>query len=89
MDERAGRASLSLRRSRRVLDAGRRGCAPGSGPRRVVMTEDESVNRALARSIPDLGSLRIFDPDDPEHAVIAAGAPWFMTLFGRDSLITS
>src|SRR5207249_9793879 len=28
-------------------------------------------------------------PDYPERAVVAAGAPWFMTLFGRDSLLTS
>lgn len=54
-----------------------------------VTTGDDGVDRTLARSIPDLGSLRIFDPDDPEHAVVAAGAPWFMTLFGRDSIITS
>ena len=25
----------------------------------------------------------------PERAVVAAGAPWFMTLFGRDSLLTA
>ena len=37
----------------------------------------------------DLGALRIFDPDYPEEPVVAAGAPWFMTLFGRDSLLTS
>ena len=54
-----------------------------------ITTGDEGVDRTLGRSIPDLGSLRIFDPDDPDHAVVAAGAPWFMTLFGRDSIITS
>ena len=54
-----------------------------------VTTGDDGVDRTLARSIPDLGSLRIFDPDDPDHAVVAAGAPWFMTLFGRDSIITA
>ena len=43
----------------------------------------------LARSAEDLGALRIFDPDFPERVVVAAGAPWFMTVFGRDSLITS
>jgi glycogen debranching enzyme len=43
----------------------------------------------IKRSAEDLGALRIFDPDYPERAVMAAGAPWFMTLFGRDSLITS
>ena len=44
---------------------------------------------AVARARDDLGALRIFDPDHPELPVIAAGAPWFMALFGRDSLITA
>ncbi|HVV36231.1 MAG TPA: glycogen debranching N-terminal domain-containing protein [Acidimicrobiales bacterium] len=43
----------------------------------------------IARGAEDLGALRIFDPEHPERAVVAAGAPWFMTLFGRDSLLTS
>ena len=43
---------------------------------------------AFARSGSDLGALRIFDPQQPDP-VIAAGAPWYMTLFGRDSLLTS
>lgn len=51
--------------------------------------DDASIMRTYARSIEDLGALRIFDPDHPESPVIAAGAPWFMTLFGRDSLLTS
>ena len=38
---------------------------------------------AVRRSVDDLGALRNFDPETPERAVIAAGAPWFMTLFGR------
>ncbi|MGB9113303.1 MAG: glycogen debranching N-terminal domain-containing protein [Acidimicrobiales bacterium] len=54
-----------------------------------MTTDDDSVNRAIARSILDLGALRIFDPAMPSSAVVAAGAPWFMTLFGRDSIITS
>ena len=44
---------------------------------------------AVARGAHDLGALRIFDPDHPDDPVLAAGAPWFMTLFGRDSLIAS
>jgi glycogen debranching enzyme len=43
---------------------------------------------AFGRSGSDLGALRIFDTGQPEP-VIAAGAPWYMTLFGRDSLLTS
>lgn len=54
-----------------------------------VRTEHAGLNVALARSVSDLGSLRVFDPEDGGHAVVAAGAPWFMTLFGRDALLTS
>lgn len=43
----------------------------------------------LARSTEDLGALRLFDADDSTRPPIAAGAPWFMTLFGRDSLLAS
>ncbi len=45
--------------------------------------------RSLHQAVDDLGALRIFDPAHPERPVIAAGAPWFMTLFGRDSLLAS
>jgi glycogen debranching enzyme len=55
----------------------------------IVTTEHEGLRRVVARSAEDLGALRIFDPDYPERTVVAAGAPWFMTLFGRDSLLTS
>jgi glycogen debranching enzyme len=54
-----------------------------------VESDDDELRRALERSALDLGALRIFDPDFPERVVVAAGAPWFMTVFGRDSLITS
>jgi glycogen debranching enzyme len=55
----------------------------------ILQTDHEDLREVVSRSAEDLGALRIFDPDHPERAVIAAGAPWFMTLFGRDSLITS
>jgi glycogen debranching enzyme len=55
----------------------------------AVETDFVSFRTTLRRSAEDLGALRIFDPEYPERAVVAAGAPWFMTLFGRDSLITS
>ncbi|HVS68480.1 MAG TPA: glycogen debranching N-terminal domain-containing protein [Mycobacteriales bacterium] len=37
----------------------------------------------------DLGALRIHDPEHPDCDVVAAGAPWFMTVFGRDSLLSA
>lgn len=41
------------------------------------------------RSWNDLGVLLMRDTMPPHPMVIAAGSPWFMALFGRDSLITS
>lgn len=55
----------------------------------VVRSDHEGLENAIARTVDDLGALRFFDPRHPERPVIAAGAPWFMTLFGRDSLLTS
>ncbi|WP_084960164.1 glycogen debranching N-terminal domain-containing protein [Thermoactinospora rubra] len=49
----------------------------------VVTTPHKVLARTLERSRDDLGALRLADGS------VAAGAPWFMTLFGRDSLITS
>jgi glycogen debranching enzyme len=54
-----------------------------------VKTDNADLGRAVATAGSDLGSLRIFDPDHPEQPVLAAGAPWFMALFGRDSLLTA
>ena len=55
----------------------------------VLQMGNRSIERTLRRSYDDLGALRIEDPDHPERVVVAAGAPWFMTLFGRDSLWAS
>ncbi|MDQ0636194.1 glycogen debranching enzyme [Arthrobacter pascens] len=55
----------------------------------VLHMENRSIERTLRRSYDDLGSLRIEDPNHPDRVVVAAGAPWFMTVFGRDSLLAS
>jgi glycogen debranching enzyme len=55
----------------------------------IATSGHEGLQEVLRRSQRDLGSLRIFDADDPSMAVVAAGAPWFMALFGRDSLLTA
>ena len=45
--------------------------------------------RLIMRSLVDIAALR-FRPDTmPNRSLPAAGLPWFMALFGRDSLITS
>jgi glycogen debranching enzyme len=54
-----------------------------------VTSDDARLKTVVTRSLEDLGALRIFDPDYPERVVVAAGAPWFMTVFGRDSLLTA
>jgi glycogen debranching enzyme len=55
----------------------------------ALQVGNRSIERTLRRSYDDLGALRIEDPEHPERIVVAAGAPWFMTLFGRDSLWAS
>jgi glycogen debranching enzyme len=55
----------------------------------LLQMGNRSIERTLRRSYDDLGALRIEDPNHPERVVVAAGAPWFMTLFGRDSLWAS
>ncbi|MDP9182351.1 MAG: amylo-alpha-1,6-glucosidase [Actinomycetota bacterium] len=55
----------------------------------IVTSPDVGLLRLLATSAEDLGVLRIFDAEHPDRVAVAAGAPWFMTLFGRDSLLTS
>jgi glycogen debranching enzyme len=51
---------------------------------------NEDVYRAYRQSVEDMGALRIYDHDfEPEVWLPAAGVPWFVTIFGRDSLIVS
>jgi glycogen debranching enzyme len=50
-----------------------------------ITATDQRVADVLRCSENDLGALRIDGP----RPFVAAGAPWFMTLFGRDSLLTA
>ncbi len=49
----------------------------------------DHLDRTYARSLVDLAALRYFPLLLPGEAMPAAGLPWFMTMFGRDSIITS
>jgi glycogen debranching enzyme len=53
-----------------------------------IRSDGELLDLAIRRSIADLRLLRNDGPNHGEH-YLAAGVPWFTTLFGRDSIITS
>ncbi|MFN8157052.1 MAG: glycogen debranching N-terminal domain-containing protein [Candidatus Nanopelagicales bacterium] len=53
-----------------------------------VSTRSTSLSDAITRGLEDLDALRVQDRATGS-ATLAAGAPWFMTLFGRDSLISA
>jgi len=55
---------------------------------RLVCTWDVA-ERIYRRSLVDLAALRFFPRVTPGGALPAAGLPWFMAIFGRDSLLTS
>ena len=48
-----------------------------------------SLVRLVQRSVADLNALRMQERGDPDRRFFAAGAPWYLTLFGRDSLLTA
>jgi glycogen debranching enzyme len=49
----------------------------------------DDLRRVYHRSLIDLAALRFYPDSVPDSSLPAAGLPWFMALFGRDSLITS
>lgn len=51
-----------------------------------VRCADPRMSLLLGRSLDDLEGLLLSDPLDPTDHFLAAGAPWYLTLFGRDSL---
>jgi glycogen debranching enzyme len=83
-ETRAVRVSVELE------EAGERVRLPGYAPLYAgapeLETESEALRRSWERSLEDLESLT-FDAGGG-LLVPAAGAPWFMALFGRDALIT-
>jgi glycogen debranching enzyme len=55
----------------------------------ALVTSEPALTRTYRASLSDLGALRL-PPDISKGATLpAAGLPWFMALFGRDSLIAS
>jgi glycogen debranching enzyme len=54
-----------------------------------IAASDPALTRVLRRTESDLGALQMHDESGNARPFVAAGAPWFMTLFGRDSLLTA
>lgn len=55
----------------------------------AVVRSDEGLSALARQSLEDLDSLLMPCPVKPELTIPAAGLPWFLTLFGRDSLLAS
>jgi glycogen debranching enzyme len=49
----------------------------------------DPLKATYKRSLVDLAALRFAPPVAGGHSLPAAGLPWFMTMFGRDSILTS
>jgi glycogen debranching enzyme len=47
---------------------------------------DDRLRRWITRASDDLDALRMQRTEGPDDVFLAAGAPWFFTLFGRDSI---
>ncbi|MFE4371878.1 glycogen debranching N-terminal domain-containing protein [Streptomyces sp. NPDC056835] len=52
----------------------------------VLRSADRRFDHWISQSAADLDRLRLTDSEEPADQFLAAGAPWFLTLFGRDSL---
>lgn len=82
-----GRLARELRLEARDSIGAVRGAelpVPWSAPR--VEGPDSRLPRWIDRSLADLDCLRMTTAQHPDRQFLAAGAPWFFTLFGRDSL---
>ncbi len=55
----------------------------------TLETDKESLKTTYRRSLTDLAALRFSPPVAGGMSLPAAGLPWFMAMFGRDSIFTS
>jgi hypothetical protein len=51
-----------------------------------VRADDRRLERLLGQALDDLESLRLTDDPHSGDTFLGAGMPWFLTLFGRDSI---
>jgi len=73
-----------------AVTEGRAGFHPPKLPRVGIHTPNRTVADAWRQSVRDMEALRLEEDTAGKGVFIpAAGIPWFVTLFGRDSLIVS
>ena len=82
-------AEVRPRQPRRRSPTWRRASRSGSTTRRAWSATGTRSSAPTERSLVDLAALRFSPPILPGHSLPAAGLPWFMTMFGRDSIFTS
>lgn len=51
-----------------------------------VAADDHRLVRLAERAVADLRSLRLAEIGHPDDTFLGAGVPWFLTVFGRDSI---
>jgi glycogen debranching enzyme len=76
--------SLTVTDAGGVVTAPRRAAPEWSTPE--VDAADRRLPALLGQALEDLGTLRLSARFAPDDVFLAAGAPWFFTLFGRDSI---
>jgi glycogen debranching enzyme len=52
----------------------------------TVRAGDHRLSELITQSVSDLGGLLVADAAETRDQMLAAGAPWYLTLFGRDSI---
>ncbi|HSZ42688.1 MAG TPA: glycogen debranching N-terminal domain-containing protein [Trebonia sp.] len=57
-----------------------------AGAKARASADDPRLPGLLAQSLADIDALRMAVPQAPGDVFLAAGAPWYFTLFGRDSI---
>lgn len=83
------RGSVSVRWHLRIRDASavvHGATTPRGWGNVVVHSGDTRLQRWVTQALDDLESLRMTTTIAPDDVFLAAGAPWFFTLFGRDSI---
>jgi glycogen debranching enzyme len=85
----AGHGPARIRGQRRVRRDMERGLEKWLRQAPRLECDWEPLGRIYRRCLTDLAALRFSTLTMPNRSLPAAGLPWFMTIFGRDSIFTS